>query len=349
MTDSRDLFLAHQGSLEDFWRRRSSTARFHRTVRIFGHALTVDSNHAQVLDAVDIAARSYSVADPSDRSFRMQIVVDDQWASGIDPSGHLPESIKYVGSGDWLSMGIGLWGQVHMDLTAGTATAVLSPELAADPQLTARWVIHTIWTNFLIRSGCGMMHATALHRNGTLLCFVAPHNSGKSTTAVRLTLHGGFRLLSDSLLFVDGPSDALRFNAFPVGRVSLRADTLAGLPELAPMARAETIRSEAKYDIDLSRFAPEKVQETAVLPGRVLLFILARHGEPETALSSAQPDEVRRVLMANSMFYDTGEVWSANLDRLDALLETAEPARLVVGTDTQQMLDVVDQAVRGGS
>ncbi len=264
MTDSRDLFLAHQGSLEDFWRRRSSTARFHRAVRIFGHALTVDSNQEQVLDAVDVAAKSYSVADPSGRSFRMQIVVDDQWASGVNPSGHLPGSIRYVGSGDWLSMGIGRWGQVHMDLNAGTATAVLSPELAADPPLTARWVIHTIWTNFLIRSGYGMIHATALHRNGTLLCFVAPHNSGKSTTALRLTLQSRFRLLSDSLLFVDGPSDALRFNAFPVGRVSLRADTLAGLPELAPMARAETIRSEAKYDIDLSRFAPERVQVSAV-------------------------------------------------------------------------------------
>ncbi len=49
------------------------------------------------------------------------------------------------------------------------------------------------------------------------------------------------------------------------------------------------------------------------------------------------------------MFYDTGEVWSANLERLDALLETAEPASLVVGTDTRHMLDVIDRAVRGGS
>jgi hypothetical protein len=341
----REIFRARQPALEDFWERLTSRPRFERRLSLFGHDLSVRSNNKDVLRAIDVASSSYSIASEQGRSFRMTIVVDTRLDAGSDPSGRLPDDIHYVGAEAWLSMGIGSWGRAHIDLAAGDAVLILDQRLAADPIVLARWVLHTVWTNFLISSGYGVLHATALFRDGTLLCFVAPHNSGKSTTALRLAFHRGYRLMSDSLLFVDGSPGALRFNAFPVGRVSLRDDSLEELPELARLARPAVIRSETKYDIDLSELAPELVQTTAVYPDRILLYLLERHENPETLPLAADPSHVRRTLVANSMFYDSDEAWAPNLAHLDTLVRESTSARLVIGTEVTGLLDVIDQAV----
>jgi hypothetical protein len=341
----RDALRAQQADLEDFWARRNSQPRFERKLSLFGHDLWVSSNQEDVLQAVDLASPSYSIAEAQGRSFRMTIVVDTRLDAGSDPSGRLPDDIHYVGAETWLSMGIGSWGRAHIDLAAGDAILILDPRLAADPVVLARWVLHTVWTNFLISSGYGVLHATALYRDGTLLCFVAPHNSGKSTTALRLAFHRNYRLMSDSLLFVDGSPEALRFNAFPVGRVGLRDDSLEELPELTRLARPEVIRSETKYDIDLSQLAPELVQSTAVYPDRIFLYLLERHESPETLLMAASPSHVQEILVANSMFYDSDEAWAPNLAHLDALVRESTSTRLVIGTEVAGLLDVIDQAV----
>ncbi len=342
---SRDAYNHHRDALDDFWRRKSSAPVHHQDSRIFGHQMTVTSNHPGVMEAVDLATRSYSTAAPSGRDFTMRIVVDDQFRAGVDPAGHLPDEILYVGSEDWLAMRVGRWGQAHVDLRAGTSVVILGPDLASKPGLIARWIIDTIWTNFLIRSGYGMLHATALHRDGTLVAFVAPHDSGKSTTALRLALDRGFLLLSDSLLFVDGCPGGLRFNAFPVGRVSLRRGALDAWPHVREHAIEESIRSETKYFVNLAAFAPEHVQRQAVCPNRIFLFLLERHDHPETVQHQVDPKEVTDVLIANSMFYDTDPVWMTNLEWITALSEEAATSRLLIGTDTDRMLDTIERAI----
>jgi hypothetical protein len=330
-------------SLEDFWGRRSLQPTEHTAVTIFGHPLGVDTNHRGVLDAVELAARSYTTADAREPGYSMQIAVDDRLPADLDPAGHLPGDIHYAGSGDWLSIGLGPWGRAHIDLAAREAVLVVAPSLAADIPLLARWVLHTVWTNFLIRSGYGMLHATALYRSGTLACIVGPHNSGKSATALHLALRGGWQLLSDSLVFLDEAEHRLRFNAFPAGRIGLRRDVLDDWPSLVPFATRQAIRTEEKWDVDLAAAAPQHVRLEAVTPARTLLLLIERHDSAGTPTRPAPPGIAAGTLAANSLFYDTEAAWSGNLRRLDLLLGAAESYRLIVGRDGAQSTAAINR------
>jgi hypothetical protein len=330
------------GSLEDFWGRRRLRPTEHTDVAVFGHPVAVDANHRGVLDAVELAARSYTTAERRAPGYSMQIAVDDRLDGLPHPAGHLPGDIHYAGSGDWLSIGLGPWGRAHVDLVAGEAVLVVAPSLAADEPLLARWVLHTIWLNFLIRAGFGMLHATALHRDGTLACIVGPHNSGKSAAAAILALRGGWQLLADSLVFVDEAGARLRFNAFPAGRLGLRRDVLDRWPSLVPFATPQAIRTEEKYDVDLAAAAPRQVSPEAVVPDRVLLLLIGRHDSAGTVAGPAPLETVAATLVANSLFYDTEAAWSENLRHLDLLLENAEAHRLTAGSDGARFLAVID-------
>jgi hypothetical protein len=330
-------------SLEDFWGRRRLQPTERTEVKIFGHSLGVDTNHRGVLDAVALASRSYTTAAASEPRFSMQIAVDETLPSDLDPSGHLPGDIHYSGSRDWLSIGLGPWGRAHVDLSTGEAVLVIAPSLAAEPALLARWVIHTVWTNFLIRSGYGMLHATALHRDGALACIVGPHNSGKSAAALLLALRGDWCLLSDSLVFFDEAGQPFRFNAFPAGRIGVRRDTLDRWPALVPFATPQPIRGEEKYDVDLMAAAPQNVQLEAVGPDRVLLLLIDRRHSAGTTTRPVDPETAGSALVANSLFFDTDEVWSGNLLRLERLVAAAELHRLTAGTDGAQFIAAVDR------
>jgi hypothetical protein len=227
-----------------------------------------------------------------------------------------------------------------VDLAAGRALAVLSPELAAEPEVISRCLLNTLLNNFMTARGLSMLHATSLVRGRRVLLLIAPHGTGKSTTALRLAL-AGYPLMSDSQVYVTQQHDALQLTGFPVGRVRLRRDMLPDFPSLHGLLAPEEVRGETKFTVDLRRVDPALVRETAVTPEQVDLCLLTRHAAATTSLRPATRAEVMDVAMQNSLHFDHADRWRANVAGIERLVDLARWFHLTVGGDANSMLEVV--------
>jgi hypothetical protein len=177
-----------------------------------------------------------------------------------------------------------------------------------------------------------MLHATGLVVGDRALLLMAPHNTGKSTTALRLVL-AGYRLLSDSHIYAAQYHDGLLLTGFPVGRIKLRQDMAAEFPQLQPLLTPEAARDETKYVVDLRRLLPERVCAEAVYPARLDLCLLSRSNMAASRLTPAHRAEIEEAVMLNSLHYDPDEVWTRNLAILELLLDRCQLHRLSVGSD----------------
>lgn len=330
-------WLAHlnEAELEDFWQRRANALRFRREVALFGHPLVVESNEEGLLTAVDLAIQHYSQTNQTKPPLgTLQLVVQPM----RQPPGPAPDDlmrhITYSGSADWLMMQLGGWGVAHLDLAKKRGTAVLSPQLAARPELVAQCVLHTLLLNLVIGHGYGMLHASCLVRDGVALLLLAPHNTGKSTTALRLAL-SGFRLFTDSMVFVDGDGF---LHGYPVGLAKLRGDMVDQFPELRPFLQPEVVRQETKYRVDLREVNPDFVWETAVRPRKIILCLLSRHEQEETMVEDVWETELIQAILHNSLYVDRPQVWRANVANLQGVLGGVGTAvALKLGSDQRSL------------
>ncbi|MFQ5400690.1 MAG: hypothetical protein ACE5E7_13975 [Anaerolineae bacterium] len=329
----------YAGKLEDFWGRRATKPRFRRDFRLYGHPVQLLSNEEGVLTAVDHTRPLYSTVPDSDHSpFTIQITVQPARVPPGPAPDDLMQRILYSGDGDWLMLHLGGWGHAHVDLAQFRATAVLVPELAQRPDLVSQCLLNTILLNFCIASGFGMLHASCLVQNGRALLLLAPHNSGKSTTALRLAL-AGWRLLSDSMVFTLPGTDKLV--GFPVGKIKLRRDMVAQFPPLQPLLAAEAVRDETKFSLDLRRVDETLVQTTAVAPARIDLCLLARHNRAETLLKPADETAVWEAVMMNSLYYDQAAVWRRNLAQLEPVIGRARAYHLTIGVESERVIKAI--------
>ena len=190
------LYQQHHEQLEDFWGRRNALAATRKQYTLFGLDLNVSVEAGQAAEAAifaafELAMTAYSpapkvVAPP----LQVQLFVRPAaWNPGPPPR-DLYAINNFAGDNDWLMMQFGGWGHAHIELKTRCAIIVLTPELACEPDIVARGILHTVLTNLLFVSGFSMMHCTGLVREGRVLLLMAPHNSGKSTTAVKLALNG---------------------------------------------------------------------------------------------------------------------------------------------------------------
>lgn len=346
--DWNALYDEYQVQLEDFWGRRENNPRYWREATLFGRPLRLSSNHEDALDAFDLSLPLFSTMPANAQGgellppFTIQLVVRER---AFDP-GPLPENLlainSYTGCDEWLSIHIGGWGHCQVDMANGRAIATLSPALAERPDILSHGLINTILTNFLIGSGYGMLHCTGLLRGGRVLLLVAPHNSGKSTTALRLAL-AGYQLITDSQVYVVPDEVGFQLLGFPVGKVKLRPDMVSDFPQLSPFLTAEAVRNEMKYSVDLGRLDPDLVCATAVRPASIDLCLLRRRDGPDTTLTSATETAVWQAIMQNSIFYDTATAWQRNLASLQALISCARTHHLVIGSAANGLVAVVDQ------
>ena len=343
--DFEGLYARHAAGLEDFWGRRDNDVADTRDFEVFGHRVRLASNAAGVLagvlDAADFSAPMYSTAPAVDAPpLLIRLVVRPT----PQPPGPLPANlfahISYTGADDWLAIQLGGWGHCQADLAAGQALAVLSPELAAEPEVVSRCLLNTLLNNFLTARGLSMLHATSLARGERVLLLIAPHGTGKSTSALRLAL-AGYPLMSDSQVYVTQRPDGLLLTGFPVGRVRLRRDMLPDFPSLRALLAPEEVRGETKFSLDLRRVDPALVRETAVAPEQVTLCLLTRHTAAATTLRPATRAEVLDVAMQNSLHYDRAEAWRPNVAGIERLVDMAQWYHLVVGRDPQSLLDAI--------
>lgn len=334
--------------LADFWQRRANELRYRWEVRLFGHPLVVESNEAGLFTAVSLALNQYSQTSQTKPLLgTLQLIVQPMRQPPGPAPDDLMQQITYSGSGDWLIMQLGGWGVAHLDLTKRRGTAVLDPQLAARPDLVAQCVLHTLLLNLIIGQGqssalgYGMLHASCLVRDGVALLLLAPHNTGKSTTALRLAL-AGFRLLTDSMVFVDGDGF---LHGFPVGLAKLRGDMVEQFPTLRPFLQPEIVRQETKYRVDLRSVNPNFVQETAVQPGKIVLCLLSRHDALESVVEVVGETAVIQAILQNSLYVDQPHVWQKNVENLQKLLVGETAVGLKLGSDQKSLSYLLNKLV----
>jgi hypothetical protein len=329
--------------MEDFWSRRINAPIYERTIRVLGRTVIFRSNHQGVLESANIAERIYSSAVWTEEApWQVDLIVHDARRAAGSPPERLIDLVHYAGDGDWLSIDLGVWGNCFADMERGEAHAVLSSSLAARPDLVSQVLVNTILTNCITRHGYGMLHASALVKDSRILLLMAPHSTGKSTTALRLLLNG-YKLLSDSMVYVGEHAGALWMGGFPVGRIKLRKDMLAHFPALAANAQVEPVRDETKHRLELDRLDPERTCRDMVRVDEVEFCLLERWAESDTHVEPLGPDELWPEIMLNSLHYDTLELWQENLHKIGLLLEHAQLHRLRIGTSESRIIRTIDQ------
>ncbi len=342
--DALKLYRQHRDQLTDFWSRRHCVPRYMHDFRVFGRRIRLTSNEEHVLAAAGHCRPLYSTAPPTtdDTLFSIHVVVQ----AGPDDTEPVPANLfdhtRYAGHGDWLMMQLGQWGHAHVDLSAGRALAVLAPSLARRPETVCQCLLNTIITNLFIAGGYGMLHASCLFRAGRALLLLAPHNTGKSTTALRLAL-AGYPLLSDSMVFVPSSGAHLQLLGFPVGKIKLRQDVVQQFPRLEPLLTSEPVRDEVKYSVDLREVDLGLVHETVAEPAAIELCLLEQSGESQTRLVPASRAEALDAVMANSLYYDTEAVWQQNLAAIQPLIERARFHCLAIGSDGDALVATVSR------
>jgi hypothetical protein len=335
------LYARHAAALEDFWSRRANALRFTRDLRLFGRPVTLLSNDSGVLAAADYSEPLYSQAPPVDAPpFAVRLLAGHAAVPLAPLPGNLFAHIQYMGVGQWLAIQLGAWGHCQVDLARGQAMAVLSTELAGQPELVSRCLLNTVFNNLLTGAGLAMLHATSLARGDRALLLMAPHGSGKSTAALRLAL-AGFPLMSDSQVYLSDRGGALELTGFPVGRVKLRRDMRADFPDLQPLLTQEEVRGETKFDLNLRQLDPALVQAEAIQPRVIDLCLLTRHDQAETILTPATRSEFIDAAMQNSLHYDGPDAWRGNVALIQRLAATARCHHLVVGTHPDSLVAVV--------
>jgi hypothetical protein len=340
--DLDSLFHQYQAGMEDYWGRRQSQPAYGVDFRIFGVPFRLSSNDERALAAAHLSSRLYSTAPPSSRAaFSIQIVLRDHPQTPGPPPEDLDRCLQNAGDADWLNLHYGSWGSCFVNMAAGWAVAVLAPELAGRPDLISRFMLNTVINNFLTRHGFSMLHTTALVKKGRFLLLMAPHGSGKSTTAMRLML-AGYSVLSDSQVYVAFPDGKLQLTGFPVGRLKLREDMASRFPQVKEYLTPELVRDEIKYILDLYRFVPERVFDRAASPATVDLFLLERNGKGETDLSPAPPGALWEAIVHNSLHYDAPGVWADHLSRVQKLLERVRGHHLSLGARADGIVEAVN-------
>ncbi|HET9588907.1 MAG TPA: hypothetical protein VFO91_08980 [Anaerolineales bacterium] len=338
-----ELYRKHQHRMEDFWSRRANAPTHERGIHIFGQPVIFDSNHARVLDAAALAEQMYSSSEPRDGPpWRVHLRVHNSRPDPLPPPERLIDLLYYAGADDWLSIDLREWGHCFVDMQRGEAYSVLSSSLAENPEQVCQVLINTILTNFITRHRYSMLHASALIKEDRILLLQAPHGTGKSTTALRLLLNG-YKLLSDSMVYIGERDGGLWMGGFPIGRIKLRADMLPLFPALAAEAQAEPVRDETKHRVDLMRVDPALTYGQMIRIRRVELCLLERWDRPESKLEPLLEEELWPEIMVNSLHYDTPGLWKENLRRIDRMLRHANLHRLRIGTSEDEIIRAVNR------
>lgn len=326
--------------LEDFWGRRIYGPAHEQIFHLFGQPIRLTSNEAAVLEVVGYLQQVYSTAPTLQlEPWQLHIAVRRPQPNSPPAPDNLLDHIQYTGFDQILLLYLGGWGMVQVDLAANRAVAAITPSLAARPDILSRSVLCTIFNNLFEHNGYTMLHATGLVKDNHLLLLLAGHNVGKSTTALRLAL-AGFRFMSDSQIYI-GPGTPLQLTGFPIGRAKLRRDMLPHFPQIESMLQAEAVRQETKYTLNLRLLGSQFVQEAAIVPAGITLYLLSRHNQSQTVIRPASRAEAEQAAQQHGTHWDSPPIWQKHLAQIARLLNQATPYHLQLGSDPTHLVQTV--------
>jgi hypothetical protein len=315
---------------DDFWGRQRNEQRYSQRFRPLGWSGQVTAHQPDVLAAAELSAGRFSQAAPTSApDWLIKIVVGDQPAGPVPAD--LPAQLIYSGVDDWITVSAGKWGHGSARLATPEALVLLTPELAAETRLVSRYFIDHYLLNFILTTWA-MLHASCvLSPDGRqLVVIIAPHNSGKSTTALHL-LRAGFGFVADGMALLRHDDAGFEVGGYPVGEVKLRDDVLAMFP--AYSGQTVTVREQQKTVVNLRRSHPDNLVERVVRPERLALCFLERGNSPETIIRPLPAAQAPQRLVGNTVYWDRPERLAHNQQTIAALLQSAAIYRVRLGSD----------------
>ncbi|MFQ5613628.1 MAG: hypothetical protein ACE5H9_16000 [Anaerolineae bacterium] len=330
---------------EDFWSRRANAQTVAFDFAPFGSPTHITANEPAVLAAARLSAGRFSRAtQPDGRAMRIQVVVGQGPAQ--PPPDDLPERLVYAGLDEWITLSAGEWGHSFGNLRTRTAVIFLSPGLAARTRLVSRYFIDHYLLNFILTEWA-MLHASCVLDPGgqRLIALIAPHNTGKSTTALHL-LRAGYTFLADgmALLRQDDRNQRFLVGGYPIGEVKLRDDVLALWPDYE--GQAVNVREQRKTVVNLRACHPDQLARRLLSPSSIQLCFVERRETAGTQIAPLSPAEARPMLAANTVFWDEAPRLEHNTATLQALLQSARLHRLSIGTGAGGIVAAIDALCR---
>lgn len=321
--------LKTQNLLPDFWSRQRNAQTELFEFEPLGTPAIITANRPEVLVAARLSAGRFSQAAQSNgQPIRLQLVVRSN-AAGPVPA-DLPERLVYSGVGKWITVSAGEWGHGSASLDTREAVVVLSPALATEPRLVSRYFIDHYLLNFLL-TDWAMLHASCVFdsQRQWLFVMIAPHNTGKSTTALHL-LRVGYHFLADGMALFQQWDGNFIVGGYPIGEVKLRADVLGLFPDYT--GEAVQVREQGKTVVNLRTAHPERLVETLITPVAIHLCFVEQSGEVQTRLEPLSAEQIWPRLLANTVYWDEAPRLAHNQATLEALVQRAGLYRLALGT-----------------
>ncbi|GAB4456177.1 MAG: hypothetical protein Fur0044_50160 [Anaerolineae bacterium] len=330
--------------LPDFWSRQANTPTHSFEFAPFGVPTQITTNRPELLSAARLSAGRFSQPPtPNPQPPNLQSPISLHLIVTPHPTpplpADLPERLRYNGLDDWLSLSAGEWGHAFAHLPSRTAVAFLSPALAAETRLVSRYIVDHYLLNFILTEWA-MLHASCvLDPSGQrLILMVAPHNTGKSTTALRL-LRAGYIFLADGMALLRQNGKGFVAGGYPIGEVKLRDDVLALFSNYG--GEAVQVREQRKTVVNLRAVHTDRLAETLFMPQQIHLCLVERSSNTQTEIAPLSPAEAEPVLAANSVFWDEPARLAHNTAALHVLLESAGLYRLKIGTEPEGIVQTI--------
>jgi hypothetical protein len=336
-------------STEDFWSRQTNAQTELFEFAPFDIPATITANRPEVLAAAQLSAGRFSRASlqRADRSLRpissdkisLKIIVKPGTDEPIPAD--LPEQLSYAGVDEWLTLSAGRWGHAFANLRTREAVLVLSSTLAAETRLVSRYFIDHYLLNFIL-TDWAMLHASCvLSADGQrLILMIAPHNTGKSTTALHL-LRAGYHFLADGMALLRQVEDGFLVGGYPIGEVKLRDDVLAIFPEYS--GPAVQVREHRKTVVDLRQTHPNRLAEGLITPASIHLCFVERADSVQTRAEALSPVQARPLLAENTIFWDEPQQLESNSATLQNFIRAAKLYRLILGSDPTRIIVTINK------
>ncbi len=324
---------------KDFWSRRENRQNHAVTFEAFGVPVWITANDPRFLEAARLSKRRFSRGRSAGSAPMRLRMVRLPAQEGERLPRDLPDRLVYSGVDDRIMISAGNLGCAFGDLGAREACVFLADPVVADPGIVSRYFIDHYITNFLFTEWA-MLHASCVVDSvrGRLVILVAPHNAGKSTTALRLA-EAGFDFLADGMVLLRLDGDRLTAGGYPIGEVRLRDDVLARFPELT--GERIPVREHEKTIVDLRAVDRLRIRETTMEIESVDVLCVRRTDGQETSVEPISTGEASGVLAGNTVYWDEPSRLRHNEAILRRLLERARLHRMHLGWDVERLVAAV--------